>query len=355
MRLLLFRARRAGLALLVLLAGAGGLRPVCGGAPAGPPAPFCDIALVLDVDGRQAEVRQRFTWVNPGPAPVGELCFNAHAHYQLPRSELLHIGKMLELVRVAPSDAIDRSGPALDVLHVDLLSGPDWSQVTSLSWHFGADQTTLSVPLPRLLAPGESVSVDLHLRLRLPARQGRWGQWRGVTFLTGCLPALAPRGPEGWRPTPFVPWYQAQYQEAALYRIRARVPHGQVFVCTGLAPLPRDVGDWQEYEVGPLPARDFALLCSDRYQEFTDRVGSVTIRCVAFPEHAAAALRMLRAARLALARFAEWFGPYPYPEFTIAETYLGWNVRSCPGLALIDARVFALPAVSAGYAEYLVV
>src|SRR5437764_266936 len=64
---------------------------------------------------------------------------------------------------------------------------------------------------------------------------------------------------------------------------------------------------------------------------------------------------MLCAARLALATFAGWFGPYPYPEFIIAETYLGWNVRSCPGLAMIDTRVFALPAVSAGYAEYLVV
>src|SRR4051812_40781980 len=187
MRLLLFRARRAGLALLVLLAGAGGLRPVCGGAPAGPPAPFCDIALVLDVAGRLADVRQRVTWVNPGPGAVGELCFNAHAHYQLPRSELLHIGKMLELVRTAPSEAIDRSGPALEVVGIDLLcllppspplrgrGGEGSWRVTPLSWHFGADQTTLSVPLPKLLAPGESVSIDLHLRLRLPARQGRWG------------------------------------------------------------------------------------------------------------------------------------------------------------------------------------
>ena len=80
MRLLRFRARRAGLALLVLLAGLSVVRgPLCVAQDSGPRTTdnprraFYDIALVLDVAGRQADVRQRVTWVNPGPAVVGEL------------------------------------------------------------------------------------------------------------------------------------------------------------------------------------------------------------------------------------------------------------------------------------------
>ncbi|HEX4592173.1 MAG TPA: M1 family aminopeptidase, partial [Gemmataceae bacterium] len=55
-----------------------------------------------------------------------------------------------------------------------------------------------------------------------------------------------------------------------------------------------------------------------------------------------------------VATFADWFGPVPYPQLTIAETHLGWHARSCPGLVLVDERVVALPSYAAGYAEYVV-
>ena len=54
-----------------------------------------------------------------------------------------------------------------------------------------------------------------------------------------------------------------------------------------------------------------------------------------------------------MAAFADWFGPVPFPELTIAETHLGWHARSSPGLILVDERIVALPAFAAGYAEYV--
>src|SRR6266566_3467060 len=150
-------------ALLVLLAVAAPRA-----AAAAPAPPFYDVAVRLDVGARRADVCERVTWVNPGPRPAEEVCFNAHAHYRLPDGDTTRIAKILELVRVAPSDAIDSHAPALAVGRVELLDGPGWSRRAELAWRFRDDQTTLAVPLPRPVGPGEAVSLDLHFCLRLP-------------------------------------------------------------------------------------------------------------------------------------------------------------------------------------------
>jgi hypothetical protein len=314
------------------------------------------VAISLDPADGRADVIERVSWTNPGPASVSELVFTAHAHARLTRSEADAAAKMLELVRVAPADALD-SGPALDVEKVELRSDTGEASAGDLAWRFRTDGTTLEVTLPRPIAPGECVIVDMHFGLRLPNKQGRWGRWRGVTTLCGCLPTLAAFD-GGWKPAPFLAWYQPVHQEAGVYRVRVRCPRDLVIAAplvnaektTHHSPLTAH----QETTIGPLLARDFGFAASDRYREFTADAGPVHVRVLAFPEHSAAARRMLEAARVALLTYAEWFGPYPYAEFTIAESYLGWNARATSGLALIDERVFALPGFAAGFAEFLV-
>jgi hypothetical protein len=337
--------RARGLVLLIL---AWGLGHAAGASP----APAYDISLRLDTAQASAEVCERVRWTNPGPAPVSELVFNAHAHYQLPAGENLALAKMLELVRVSPEEGLPTGGPALSLGKVELRHG---SHGEVLAAYFRSDQTTLVVALPRPLRPGEQACVDLHFGLRLPHKQGRWGQWRGITYLSGCLPVLALHDESGWHPTPFLPWHQAACHEAGRYRLRVRLPDGQVLACTARARSVHDLGDgWQEIDTEPVLARDFALVASEHFKELTLQAGPVSLRCLCLPEHAEAGVRMLQAARQALFAYAEWFGPYPYPEFTIVETYLGWNARACAGLAMIDARVFALPAFAAGYGEYVI-
>src|SRR5205085_10932206 len=117
------------------------------------------------------------TWTNPGPATVRELVFTAHAHARLTRAEADSAAKVLELVRAAPGDALDAE-PALEVKRAELRTGAGGSRAGELAWNFRADGTTLTVALPGPVAAGERVVLDLHVTLRLPAKQGRWGRWR---------------------------------------------------------------------------------------------------------------------------------------------------------------------------------
>jgi hypothetical protein len=380
---------RALLAATLALGAAGGVRAT---APAPVPAwlPHYEVDIDLDVAGHTARVRQQATWTNPHPAPTRKLVFNAHSRYVVPKDQIGFMAKMLEILRVNASEALGVKDPALEVhgVHLVCYHGPaaaDAPHDVALPYGFEGDTgTTLTVDLPRPVGEGESVTVVLDITMHLPNKQGRWGQWCGVTFLSNWLPVFAvyghkppppprigddcvPQGPppplEGpcWQPTPFVPWHQPFFNEAACYDVHVTLPADQNVACTGTirtcTPL---AGGRKLLHITAPPVRDFALLCSAKYHEYTGEVvvapgrPPVRIHVLALPEHEFYARQMVDIARTALDAYSHWFGPYPYEDFTIAESYFGWNGNECGALVMIDERVFDMPHLAAGFVQYLV-
>jgi hypothetical protein len=327
--------------------------------------PEYDLDIRLEVDDHRAIVHERITWTNRHDRPATELVFNVHSHYKLPDKDIGITAKMLEILRMAPSDALELTGHACEIHRVSLASRVFEAQSFDLDagkptagphphYRAGSD-TALEVPLPGPVAAGETVTVELDFTMHLPPRQGRWGQWNGVTFLSNWLPVLAFYDDHGWQPTPFVPWHQPFFNEAGSYHARVTLPCAQKFGCTGSVLAITDLGNGsKQAEIAVAAARDFAFLCSDRYCEYTGQAGGVLVRCVAFPEHEYQAREMVRVACEAIPVYSRWFGPFPYPEFTIIESYFGWNGNECAGLIMIDERVFAMPHLATGYIEYLI-
>jgi hypothetical protein len=321
--------------------------------PAGPPAwlPRYQLAMTIDIAGHEVRVHQRVTWTNHHTRPADEIVFNAHSHYKVPNSEIGLFAKTLEILRMMPSEVLELGDPPLQIEKV--LCGD-----TKCDFHYEGDtDTSLVVPLPGGLsiAQGQSVALDLHYTLRLPQKQGRWGQWEGVTFLSNWLPVLAVYDNDGWHPTPFIPWHQPFFNEAGIYAVRATLPCGQKIACTGTITECRDLGNgWQQVDITANGARDFAFLCSARYHEFTAQAGPIRLHCLAFPEHEHYARAMLDTVAEVMPLYGQWFGAYPYPDFTIAESYFGWNGNECATLVMIDERIFNMPHIAGSYVEYLI-
>jgi hypothetical protein len=353
--------------------------------------PSYDITLDLDLAGHVAHVLQRATWTNPAQKPAHELVFNAHSHYVVPSGDIGLMAKTLEILRMSPGDSLGADTPALE-LHAVTLPG---TPATELPFHYDGDtKTTLVVPLPREVRPGESVTVVLDFTFHLPPKQGRWGQWEGLTFLSNWLPVFAVFGepgppiperggrnpkqkdkPEdsgpsaclpqlnegGWQPTPFVPWHQPWFNEAGIYNVHVTLPCDQKVACSGSIVATRLLDDGrQQLDIAANGVRDFALLCSAKYEVYEEHlvakpgVPPVHVRVLAFPRHEYYAKEMVRIAREAITVYSRWFGPYPYPDFTIAEAFFGWNGNECGGLVMIDERVFGMPHLAGGYVDYLV-
>ncbi len=345
----------------------GSLFWLLGSASAGPPAipaglPEYELDIHLNLEQHEAKVRERVTWTNRHGLPTQELVFNVHSHFKLPDDQIGVTAKILEILRMAPSEALDTEGHACEIHRVTVESPGCPPRLFDLPCaapdgpHYRADnQTALVIPLPSTVNRGDKVAVELEFTMKLPQKQGRWGQWAGVTFLSNWLPVLAYFDDCGWQPTPFIPWHQPFFNEAGSYRVRVTLPCEQKFGCTGSVQAITDLGDGrQQVDIFCPCARDFAFLCSARFQEFVGYAGSVCVRCLAFPEHAFHAKNMVQTACEAIPVYNLWFGPYPYPEFTIVESYFGWNGNECSGLIMIDERVFDLPHIARGFIESLV-
>jgi hypothetical protein len=406
--------------------------------------PRYEVNMALDVAGHSARFVLRATWTNPQPLPTNQLVFNAHSRYVVPKADIGLSAKTLELLRLAPGDALGVKEPLLDIQRILLPDGSGTSFPLAFRYE-GDTKTSLVVPLPRPVGPGESVTVELECTLRLPGKQGRWGQWQGVTTLSNWLPVFAYYGPRldpptcppvpqsagpqpacVWQPTPFVPWHQPFFNESGHYRVRATLPADQQIACTGSVVACRTLGDGrQQVDIYAPAVRDFALLCSARYRVFEGSVyvprpepeentlhaprpvtatpsspnllsggrkppesranllsggrkppethetqgayaprsgGSkdehkmrpIRIRVLAFPEHEHYGREMIRIAAEALLNYSKWFGPYPWPEFTIAESFFGWNGNECSTLVMIDERVFNLPHLAGAFVDSLV-
>ena len=319
--------------------------------------PQYDLTVKLDTEKRLATVHQKTTWTNRSDRPTKQLVLNFYPHYQIPDGDYFLLAKTLELLRQNPDDGIDRRGrhgEIQDIAWVNLRGDRQ-----RLRYAYREDNASaLTVDLLDDVQPGQSVTVEIDCSIHLPQKQGRWGQWNGITFLTFALPTLAFHDGAGWHAMPFVPWHQPFWNEAAHYRARIELPEGQKLACSASVDSEAKRDGWKTIALKPFVGRDFAILASANYREHKRSVKmpdgrAVELRCMAYQRHAYYAEEMLILAEEALANYCKWFGPYPYDQFTIAESYFGWNGNECSGLVMIDERVFDMPKLARGYVEYL--
>jgi Peptidase family M1 domain len=318
--------------------------------------PHYDVNVRIDVDCHQVLVGERVRWTNPHQTPTNKIVFNAHSHYSVPDKDVAFLAKMLEILRMAPKDGLDFNGPPLNVQSVQLIGGSlSKESPAQVAFCFQKDNdTALEVSLPFVVGPGESVTLELEFMLRLPQKQGRWGQWKGVTFLAQWLPVVAVYDDTGWQPTPFIPWHQPFFNEAGIYNVQVALPSHQKLAASSAVQAVSDLGNgWQQVELAPTCVRDFALFCSADFQEFTGQAGDTQVRVLALPGHEWYAQEMVKIAEEAIPVYNQWFGPYPYPQFTVVESYFGWNGNECGSLVMIDQRIFGLPHVARNFVDAL--
>ncbi|MER3415137.1 MAG: aminopeptidase [Gemmataceae bacterium] len=312
--------------------------------------PEYQMDVKLDIDQRKVSVRQRVRWTNMSKQATSQLVFNAYARYKIPEGEVALLAKTLELLRAPPSEAIDNVGRRLRIERVTDAQG------RPLPFHFREDlQTALIVELAAPVRPSETVTVVLEFTLDLPEKQGRWGHWRGVTYLVNWYPIVAYYDDQGWHPTPFVAWHQPFFNEAGVYSVRLTCPKDQKIASTGTIIEQEEHGNgWKTVQIVGCCARDFALVCSHRYEEHVAQAEHVRVRVLAFPEHRHYALKALQFACEVIPLYNRWFGLYPYDEFDIVECHFPWNGNESSGLIMIDERVFSMPRMAELYVDHLV-
>ena len=53
------------------------------------------------------------------------------------------------------------------------------------------------------------------------------------------------------------------------------------------------------------------------------------VKCLAFPEHEFYGKAIAKISQRTVKQYTKWFGPLPYPQLTLVESYFGWNGNEC--------------------------
>ncbi|GAF26448.1 aminopeptidase N [Moorella thermoacetica Y72] len=202
----------------------------------------------------------------------------------------------------------------------------------------------LEVPLPRALAPRETLSVVLSFKTIVPPGDMRLGRDGNLSTVSGWYPILAPPTDDTWAGVAGTAYGDPYFAGAAYYLVRLTLPSGYQVLASSRLTGRQERGEWTDWSFNSdQPVREFAFTAAPDWQFTTRQAGRVQLVVASRGEMAPAVLDV--AAR-ALEFFQKLYGPYPYSYLHIAFVPLD-NLAGMeyPGLLLLSNRKPYNPAV----------
>lgn len=204
-------------------------------------------------------------------------------------------------------------------------------------------ETVLIVPLSAPLLPGQS--VEMELQFGVTAERGMYASYGAFGFQDQVFsgpewyPALSVyQAGHGWwteRPSPVG---DAAFTETGLYEIYLTVPEKFVIALSGseIERFPAGNG-MMTYHYVSGPMRDSLLVASPLFGKLSGQVDGITVNVYFWPGGESAAEEVLQVASNALHVFNETFGPYPFAELDVAETF-NYTAIEYPGAIVVADR-----------------
>ncbi len=179
------------------------------------------------------------------------------------------------------------------------------------------DETDAHVPLPREVAPGEKIQIDMVWDDKMPSVIERTGYLGKFHMIAQWFPKIARLEPDGkWAHFPFHHFAEF-YADYGTYDVTLDVPQGYVIGATGPAIDTRNEAGRKVERHVQGDIHDFAWTAWDEWQIDKDVIGGVSVSVLYPPSFKADAQRELRTMRFALPDFGARYGRYPYEVLTL--------------------------------------
>ncbi|NDU97774.1 M1 family metallopeptidase [Spirosoma terrae] len=291
------------------------------------------IDVTLDPVSKKIDGRETLTWRNASKDVIKEL--QLHLYLNAFRNERSTF--MRESGGQLRGDQIDRTANENPYGYIDVVSMKTKGEPLVFEFIQPDDQnkddrTVIRVPLSNPVNPGETISIDINFRAKLPKIFARTGFSRDFFLVGQWFPKIGVYEPAGTRYAKTGQWNCHQfhahsefYADYGVYDVAITTPKEFWVSATGLfqgekiSPNGRKTVRYHAEDVV-----DFAWTASPHFQVINDTWkrpsgGKVEIELVMQPEHVHQAQRHLQAAKAALAYFDKHLGSYPFPNLTIVD------------------------------------
>jgi len=271
------------------------------------------IDAVFDPDSQTLAVSQTFTLKNRTGSPQPELILRTYAAAM--RDEDYAPSATEELHDLCYPDGFSAGG-------IEITS-------KNLDYHYEDDaQTVLVISLKQAWLAGETLTLTLHYTLTIPSAAYRFGADGGVYALGNAFVIPAAYFCGEYFTEEYYSIGDPFVSECRNYSVTLTLPQGYTAVGGGTAET-----DGQTTTFTALASRDFAMCIGKSFHKAETEQDGVLITACA--KTAANANTMLSIAKDAMRIYAELFGAYPYPCFTLSETGLPFDGMSYPSFAMI--------------------
>lgn len=270
--------------------------------------PVYQLALHLDLAGRQLLGRERITYTNRQDTPITRLVLRLYPNF--------------------PGVMDERNSPTgFPRLQVGAVRAGDASAEAA----YLAGNTAIAIPLPAPLAPGARQAVELEFRLST----ANLGPTPDIVYLKSFYPLLAVYEAGGWR-LDVTAFPDQVYAESAFYTVDFTAPADQVLASSGTETGVTPAAALATHHILAGPVREFAATASPRYTQQTKQMAGITVRATSLLTDTAQASRDLDIAASALETYNTLIGPYPFNDFDLLIMLSGGGGIEFPGYVMIS-------------------
>ncbi len=311
--------------------------------------PRYDISAVLDVKNHSLKARQKVVFTNNSDKPVNEAYFHIYPHRKYTKKEIRFMYRYSGYFKADLFPEGFQGG--------DLRINSVQSRGRELSYIIeGDDQTILKVDLGAGLDPGQSREIEIDFSLDIPHCWNRLGWHKDIITLTRWYPILSVLDKSGWHNHPFYIYHQPFFSDSAYYRLTLTLPEEQQLACGASLVSEKINPDKTKTLVleNEAPMRDLGLAASSEFRVYSQDQDNVRLNVFYRPGDLDSARQAAGYAAAAMKFYGGRFGSYPYKQFTIAASYLGFGGDQSSGMIFVDVRMFRLPGFLYRYFDFLI-
>lgn len=270
-----------------------------------------DIQATLNPDRHSVEGTEQIRWQNHSQKPVHELLFHLYLNAFRDKNTVF-----MRESHGSLRDQMARGSGRIDVVSLRTSEGED---LLTRAQHelVRGDRTQMRVPLPRPVAPGEALVLNVRFISVLPPVFARSGYAKDFHMVAQWYPKLATHTEEGrWVSFPYHGMGEF-FADFADYSLRLEAPREFVIVASGQELTRVAHGEVQTVTFKAPAVHDVAWAAYPHFTEHRQHAGDTLVRLFAPPGYDHTARDQLRLITEGLAHFGQRFGPYPYPVLSV--------------------------------------
>ncbi len=221
-----------------------------------------------------------------------------------------------------------------------MISGVMVNQSTASCHDLGISHR-IDLPVP--IAKGETVTIEMEWKARIPQVAYRYGSKDGVVLLGHFYPVLNVLDESGWHTSANTRFGDPFYTQSADYTVRLWVPEAYQVAASGeiLSIEAMDNG-WQNLSIKASKARDFALAVGYNCQVSSVTVDGVKVSGFFKGTYPAVENQVMDRAAAAVKYYSCTYGSYTRPQLVLVQAPMkGFQGMEYSGLIFLAEEVFA--------------